>query len=638
MSTLGSMISIVSKNRWLIFCFLLLLNSVLVFGAMVVTAHSQTPEEYQLNQRHVLVLNAFESNTPSSARFRQGFTEVMQSSDFGTVNLHYENLGLGHRPNPETRKLSLELVRQRHKDCKIELIVTLQTEGLKFLLDMGPGFYPEVPVIALILPPGFKLPATNRRIITHTVIPELKPTLEVGLKLVPGAERVYVVNGTRPMDKWLEGMARKDFKAWEDRLEFHFLSNLPLDKIMATVSEAPEKSIVYLTSFSMDVTGRYLRNTEVSQELASYSKAPVFGLVDTMIGHGNIGGSMISFQHIGTKAGELVLDILGGTKKIENIPATMKVPQVYIFDWRQLKHWGLSASRLPAESRIINKELTLWDLRYYIAGALIFIIVQSLLIVGLLIQRRRRILAEALSRQKSNELAHVTRVAAMGELTTALAHEINQPLTAVGSNAEAARRFLSQDKPDISEIREILADIIQDNQRAGNVVRKIRDLVKRGELEQKAIDFNKAIQELILFIHSESILKGLVISTELYPGLKKIKGDRTQLQQVVLNLVLNSAAAMAHMPLNKRKIMIRTAMQDSGTAKVAVMDSGPGIDDKHIEQIFEAFYTTKKEGLGMGLSISQTIIDAHGGKIQAENNPEGGATVSFTLPCPRNKR
>jgi signal transduction histidine kinase len=434
----------------------------------------------------------------------------------------------------------------------------------------------------------------------------------------------------------LEGKARKDFKAWEDRLEFHFLSNLPLDKILATVSEAPEKSIVYLTSFSMDVTGRYLRNTEVSQELASYSKAPVFGLVDTMIGHGNIGGSMISFQHIGTKAGELVLDILGGTRNIENIPATMKVPQVYIFDWRQLKHWGLSPSRLPAGSRIINKELTLWDLRYYIIGALIFIIVQSLLIVGLLIQRRRRILAEELTRHKSDELAHVTRIAAMGELTTALAHEINQPLTAVGSNAEAARRFLLQDNPDTGEIREILADIIQDNQRAGDVVRKIRDLVKKGELEQKAIDFNKAIQELILFIHSESILKGLVITTDLFPGLKKIIGDRTQLQQVVLNLVLNSAAAMVDMPLNKRKIIVQTAMQDSRTAKVSIMDSGPGIDDKNIEKIFEAFYTTKKEGLGMGLSISQTIIDAHGGKIQAENNLEGGATVSFTLPCPGN--
>ena len=119
--------SIAPTSRWPIFCLLLFFNIVLVCGTLVVTAHSQTQEEYQLNQRHVLVLNAFESNTPSSARFRQGFTEVMQSSDFGTVNLHYENLGLGHRPNPETRKLSLELVRQRHKDCMIELIVTLQT-------------------------------------------------------------------------------------------------------------------------------------------------------------------------------------------------------------------------------------------------------------------------------------------------------------------------------------------------------------------------------------------------------------------------------------------------------------------------------------------------------------------------------
>jgi signal transduction histidine kinase len=245
----------------------------------------------------------------------------------------------------------------------------------------------------------------------------------------------------------------------------------------------------------------------------------------------------------------------------------------------------------------------------------------------------RRLKTEAEAVQHRQELAHVSRIATMGELTTSLAHEINQPLTAILSNAEAAQRFLSQASPDISEVRQILEDIVRDDRRANDVVRKVRALVKKEKVRAEPLDLNEVIGVVVDLIRADSLLQGLSIATDFSPTLAAIRGDGVQLQQVILNLILNSAAAMRNSPSGQRKIILRTTMPDGRTVNASVTDFGTGIDEKNIERLFEPFYTTKPEGLGMGLSISQTIIKAHGGTMEAWNNREGGATFAFTLPA-----
>ena len=244
-----------------------------------------------------------------------------------------------------------------------------------------------------------------------------------------------------------------------------------------------------------------------------------------------------------------------------------------------------------------------------------------------------RLKGEAEAQQRREELAHVSRVATMGEMTSSLAHEINQPLTAILSNAEAAQRFLSMTTPDIGEVRQILDDIVRDDRRASDVVRKVRALVRKETPREEILDLDETIREVVGLVRGESVLQGLSITTELSPESKRIRGDRIQLQQVILNLILNSAAAMRNSPRAQRKIIVRTATQDGVTVKASVRDFGTGIDKNNIERLFEPFYTTKPEGMGMGLSISQRIVMAHGGTIEASNNPEGGATFSFTLPA-----
>ncbi len=242
-----------------------------------------------------------------------------------------------------------------------------------------------------------------------------------------------------------------------------------------------------------------------------------------------------------------------------------------------------------------------------------------------------RKLAEIEAQQHRQEIAHVTRVATIGELTASLAHELNQPLTAIRSNTQAAERFLRSDTPDLNEVREILADIVADNRRASEVISRLRALMKKSELEMMNQDLSQLLRDVVKLVHSEAVIKRVFIETDLSPDLPMINGDRVQLQQVALNLIINGLEAMKDTVVEQRRLVIRT-VRDAAGVVVAVRDSGTGIAQEELARIFDPFYTTKLEGMGMGLSICRTIIEAHGGRLWAENNPDRGATFSFSLP------
>jgi PAS domain S-box-containing protein len=239
--------------------------------------------------------------------------------------------------------------------------------------------------------------------------------------------------------------------------------------------------------------------------------------------------------------------------------------------------------------------------------------------------------AETKVQQHRDELSHVTRVAAMGELTSSLAHELNQPLAAILNYANAAQRFLAGAEPNLSKLSEALQGIVRNDKRAAEVIGRVRDLLKKQEPRYSTLDMNHVIKEYLDLIPGDSIMRGFSIVTELAPGLPAVRGDAVQLQQVLLNLTLNAAAAMSHVMLDFPRLVISTEIGEDQGVKVLVRDFGVGIDEDHKDRLFEPLYTTKPEGLGMGLAISQNIISAHGGSIWAENNPDRGATICFTL-------
>jgi PAS domain S-box-containing protein len=227
------------------------------------------------------------------------------------------------------------------------------------------------------------------------------------------------------------------------------------------------------------------------------------------------------------------------------------------------------------------------------------------------------------------ELAHLARVLAISELSTSLAHEINQPLGAILNNAEAAKLLLSRDKDRQGTISEILEDIIQDTQRAGDVVRKIRGMAKKSEAHFEPLPVDPLIKDVLKLVNSTLSMNNITLQLDLKPDLADVKGDRVRLQQVLMNLIANAIHAMNNTP--SRTLTVRSAMEAPDIVTVSVSDSGTGIDKAKQEAVFRPFFTTKKDGLGFGLSICRSIIEEHGGRIWGENNPTGGATFSFSL-------
>jgi C4-dicarboxylate-specific signal transduction histidine kinase len=269
----------------------------------------------------------------------------------------------------------------------------------------------------------------------------------------------------------------------------------------------------------------------------------------------------------------------------------------------------------------------------FMFAAAVVAIVQAVLIGRLLYEHRRRLQAERAARSHLVALAHLDRRVAMGELATALAHEINQPLTAILHNADAAELLLESDAPALDEIRAIVADIHRDDVRAAEIIQRMRALLQKHELKKEPVDVNGFAYETVALVLPVAVSRGAQVHLELASDPGAIVGDRIHLQQVLLNLLLNAIDAVEAMPPERRRLVVRTARRDR-QVEVSVEDSGAGIAADAATKIFEPFYTTKVEGMGMGmgLSIARSIVEAHGGHIAAETGAKGGARVWFTLP------
>jgi PAS domain S-box-containing protein len=248
-------------------------------------------------------------------------------------------------------------------------------------------------------------------------------------------------------------------------------------------------------------------------------------------------------------------------------------------------------------------------------------------------ERRRAEQERARLRQLEADLAHINRVSTLGEMAASLAHEVKQPIAAARNNARAALNFLDRSPPDLREVREAVDCIVGDADRAADIVERIRDHIKKAPPRKDRVDLNEAINEVIVLARSAITKNGVSVQTHLTGGPLLIQGDRVQVQQVVLNLILNAVEAMSSVEAGPRELLISTEQNQTNGVLAAVRDSGPGIDPDHLKRVFEAFYTTKSNGVGMGLSICQSIIEAHGGRLWAEANEPRGIVFQFTLPA-----
>ena len=455
------------------------------------------------------------------------------------------------------------------------------------------------------------------------------------LRLLPDTKAIAIILGNSPPERfWAGEMRRVVGPLLANKVELIFYGEQAFAEILKAVASLPPHSAIFYQQLGVDGAGAVYGDKEPLKRISDVANAPIFTFDETFFNGGVVGGPMFSPAEGAPPMADAAIRMLAGEKGSD-----IKVPTIGFstpkYDWRQLQRWNISESRLPTGSEILFREQSAWE-RYRLQIALIaaVVFVQAGLISTLLNAHRRRRLAEVQARQRMKELAHINRFSTAGELTATIAHEINQPLGSILTNAETADAILKSPTPDIAELKDIVKDILQDDRRASDVIRKIRDVMRKAPFDPKKMDFNEVVRESIGFLSALGVGRKVELRSFIEPVALSIIGDHIQLQQVITNLVVNAMDAMADTPSENRIVSIRTSRVEN-FAHLSVSDRGPGIPKDKLKEVFEPFFTSKAEGMGMGLSIAHTIVEAHDGEIWAENRDHGGAMFRIRLPlCP----
>ena len=388
-------------------------------------------------------------------------------------------------------------------------------------------------------------------------------------------------------------------------------------------------AIVYVI-FSTDGTGVAFADERMFAELHVTANAPLFAPFSVYLGAGIVGGSLLSISDLSRDAADVAGRLLNGAP-----PSSIRLPPRAAgqptFDWRELQKWGIPESRLPPGSIVRYRAPSLWSAyRSTVLGAMGVLAIQSLLIIGLLYQRRARRRAEIESRNNLALAADASRRLTMSALTSSIAHELGQPLSSMIHNAQAGRMMLTSDRATPDTMGEILSDIETEGVQATQIIDRHRTMLRGRQLDTKPIDLHVVIHESLALVAHDMRTRQIEATVNLSSSPCIITGDEVLLQQVMVNLIMNAMDAMAETPPTRRRVTISTEIRAADVG-VSVRDAGTGLPAQINGELFTPFVTTKAHGLGIGLTITQTIVDAHRGTIDARNNPEGGATFTVTL-------
>ena len=516
-----------------------------------------------------------------------------------------------------------------------DLIVAFGAPAAHFVQRHRVDLYPTTPMLlAAVEARRVDQSMLSERDVVAAVRSDYVVLFENILRLLPETKAIAIILGNSPNERfWVDEQKRILGPLLKNKVELIYYNERPFGAILKEVASLPPHSAIFYEQIAVDGAGVGYGDKEPLERIYEVANAPIFSQDETYFNGKTVGGPMWSLAEGARTTAATAVRMLGGEKAsgIKVPPIEFSTPK---YDWRQLQRWNISESRLPPGSEIDFRELTVWQ-RYpwQIALVLAVILAQATLISALLNAHRRRRLTEVQFRQRTAELVHVNRIATAGELTASIAHEVNQPLGAILTNAETADAILNSPSPDIAELKDIVKDILRDDRRAGEVIRRMRSLLKKAPFELKNLDFNDLVRETVEFVLAVGRKVELVsvITQDALP----ILGDRIQLQQVILNLVTNGIDAMKNTPTENRIIRIETSRVEE-FAELSVSDSGPGIPKDKLKEVFAPFYTSKAEGMGMGLSIVRTIMEAHNGLVWAENRDHGGASFRIKLPISKN--
>ena len=546
-----------------------------------------------------------------------------------------ESLDVTHFADEQHIAEFKHFLRSRYNDTNLDLVVAFPIQrNYRTAGELPDELFPKVPVVFVSIN-EMEIPFEISKLGVTGIVQrhDLSGTLNLIRKLQPNTRRIVVLGGNSEADRATLAEIQGVAKSLEG-MQFEYWTNRPALELPPAVSQLPPDTVLLLSSIQRDVAGQRFYLSEFIKTLAPKANVPIYVLASASIGSGALGGAVVNLEELGHRTGLLAKRVLAGADP-ESVPIEVQTTGTPMFDWRELRRWHINENLLPAGSVVLYRPDTLWGQhRQVILISFGVFLAQALTITGLLAQRRQRRQAEEKILTQRTELAHLTRVSTVGHLTSALTHELNQPLGAILRNTDTAEILLQKATPDLHELRAILSDIRKDDERAGRVIDRMRSLLKRRNLELRPLVLTDVLTETLALAAPDAQRRRVVLTLKTTDELPLVRGDRVHLQQVLLNLILNGMDAMAGIAKGQRQLLIQATVAADGGAEVAVSDAGPGFPADNCDRLFEPFYTTKPDGMGMGLAISKTIMEAHGGKIWAAKNPStSGATFTFYLPA-----
>jgi signal transduction histidine kinase len=601
-----------------------------IFGALflvLITAGAACSEP-----KRVLILNPFGSEFVPWSEYGKRFREELLRQTPEGVDLYDISLASARAREAEEGPFA-DYLQALFAKKKLDLVVAISSPSIRFVQKYRQQLFASVPAIFM----GVEQQRVSRDELTKndTLVVIANDFIAIAdniLTVLPNTTNIVVVFGNSPNERYWVERVRRELKPREDRVTFTWFNELSFEQMLQRAAVLPPNSAIFFGLLTVDAAGVPHEEGKAIARLRAVTNAPIFSYTDAFFGNGLVGGPMISIASVGQKAAGAAVRILHG-----EVPGDINVPPIVYtaprFDWRELQHWNISESRLPPASEVFYRSPSVWEqYRPQIVAGIATLLLQAAIISWLLVERRRRQLAEVEATNRGREVIRMNRVSTANVLSSSIAHELNQPLGAILSNTEAAQLLLKAESPDLAQINEILSDIVRDEQRAGDIILGLRNLLNnRAETDLRPSDVNDTIRDVVRIVSPEVASRGVVLRTVLAPEALLVRSDQIHLQQVLINLVMNGMDAMEDEP-KPHHLTIRTRQSaESGAVEVRVSDSGKGIPEDDITRIFEAFVTTKPKGTGLGLPIARTIVESYGGDIWAENR-QRGAVFCFRLP------
>lgn len=560
--------------------------------------------------------------------------ESFRSPADGEVQFFSEQIDSARFAGPEHAQRLAAFLKERYAGKKIDLIFASGPAALSYMTTYRDRIFPGVPVVFLDVREKtlatYQLPSDFTGVAAEI---EAEPALKLALRLRPSTREIVLLFGTSEPDKLWEARLREAAAKLVPQLPVQSVSRLPIEEIERELAALGPDAVILGGAFSRDGAGRYFPGSlAVLRRLQPTAAAPIFHITTSAVGNGAVGSTGVPPEELTRQASTIAKAILAGAS-----PSAVKLPEPVpsrpYLDWRELQRWGISEDLLPADAVVLFRPPSFWDrYRYHALAGFALILLEAALIAALLVEARKRKTAELQAHRQRQELAYLSRVTTLGAMSVSVAHELNQPLGAILSNAQAAKLFLRQEPADLAEVSDSLDAIIRSDQRAAEIIRNLRRMLAKQDVPKQSLAIADVVNELANLVQSELIVRQAAVALRVDDDCPLVLADRTQLLQVLINLVINACDAMARIPQARRLIVIG-ARKVEGGVQVSVEDHGDGVPSHLLAGSFTPFVTTKSQGLGIGLAVCSSIIESHGGQLRVTNKTSGGAVFTFDLPA-----